>query len=56
MIETKTKNKDKQMRNFICENCFIKVDGQFYDDTHIIGYSFYCDDCYSEIKSKGVKK
>ena len=39
------------MRDFICENCFIRIDGQMYDDSNIIGYSYYCDDCYNQIKS-----
>ena len=36
------------MQDFICNNCWIKVDGQFYDDTNIIDYLYYCDDCYNQ--------
>ena len=44
------------MRDFICENCFIKVDGQFYDDTNIINNLYYCNDCYnSEEKIKSME-
>jgi hypothetical protein len=39
------------MQDFICNNCWIKIDGQFYDDTNIINYLYYCDDCYNQIKS-----
>ena len=39
------------MRDFICENCFIRVDGQIYDDTNIIDNLYYCNDCYNQIKS-----
>ena len=42
------------MQDFICENCFIKVDGQFYEDTNIINNLYYCNDCYNS-RSKKIK-
>ena len=41
------------MRDFYCENCFIKVDGWVYDDNNLINNLYYCNECYQEIKSKG---
>ena len=38
------------MRDFICENCFIKVDGQVYDDNNLIDNLYYCNDCYNAVE------
>ena len=43
------------MRDFICENCIIKVDGQMYDDNNLIDNLYYCNDCYSDAKIKALK-
>ena len=40
------------MRDFICENCFIKVDGQMYDDNNIIDNLYYCNDCFNSKNKK----
>ena len=38
------------MQDFICENCFIKVDGWVYDDNNLIDNLYYCDDCYNAVE------
>tara|TARA_R100001129_G_scaffold58186_1_gene40058 strand:- start:134 stop:316 length:183 start_codon:yes stop_codon:yes gene_type:complete len=49
MIEI-NKIRIKKMQDFICENCFIKVDGWVYDDNNLIDNLYYCDDCYNAVE------